>query len=42
MAETLEVLLEDCYHELGYAVIRVPVSTIKKRADVILEEVSTS
>jgi predicted ATPase len=41
IAEKLEVLIDDCYRELGYSVIRVPVAPIERRTNLILEKVST-
>jgi len=36
-AQTIEKLLLECYRSLGYPVIRIPVSTVSKRADLILQ-----
>lgn len=36
-AQALDALLEDAYRELGYNVQRVPVMTVKERADFIIK-----
>ncbi len=36
-ARTIETLLVECYGELGYPLVRIPVSTVPGRADQILE-----
>ena len=40
IADKLEALLAKCYCELGYSVIRVPVTSVKNRAETILKEVT--
>ena len=36
-SKTIEALLSECYRDLGYSVIRIPVFTVSKRADLILD-----
>jgi predicted ATPase len=36
-SKAIEVIILDCYRELGYSVIRIPVFTVSKRTDLILE-----
>lgn len=36
-ARDIETLLMECYRELGYSMIRIPVCTVSRRADLILE-----
>lgn len=33
----IETLLVECYRDLGYSIIRIPVFTVFKRADLILQ-----
>lgn len=40
IAAQIEMLLEECYRELGYPIVRVPVMPIKKRIDWILSHIS--
>ena len=36
-AQVLETLLVDCYRDLGYSIIRIPVLSVPERADLILQ-----
>lgn len=36
-AKDIEALLVECYRDLGYPMIRIPVLTVSKRADLILQ-----
>lgn len=36
-ARDIETLLMECYRELGYSIIRIPVFAVSKRTDLILE-----
>lgn len=36
-AESIETLLMECYRNLGYPIIQIPVSTVSERADLILQ-----
>ncbi len=37
LASQIELLLENCYRQLGYAIMRVPVMPVERRADWVLK-----